>query len=297
MLSAEENKKLFKRELIGYEQDHQNNLKNKQMLVINCLKHPARMINLAYLMLKSRIFQKTYEISITTFWNESMNVIIPEEVSQKIAAYGYFETGLTKVFLDYLHEGDILIDVGAHYGYFSLLGSSIVGNSGQVHSFDPIPSTYRILGSNIKGKNNIVANNCALFSECKELLMNDYGYERSAYNNIVHTHNKSSTAKTVRVKAVSLDSYAGKKGIIPNFLKIDAEGEEYDVLLGAQFVIKNYKPIITVEVSNENSKKCINYLLSEGYHAYEIRKGKMIPHLPESDYLYDNIIFFPRAIQ
>ena len=296
-VSAEENKKLFTRELIGYEQDNQNNFKNKQMLIVNCFKHPLRMINLAYLMLKSRIFQRTFETSITTFWKESMNVIIPEEVSLKIAAYGYFETGLTKVFLDYLHEGDILIDVGAHYGYFSLLGSSIVGKNGQVHSFEPTPSTYRILGSNISGKNNVIANNCALFSECRELRMNDYGYERSAYNNILHAQDKNSTTKTIGVKAVTLDSYTEEKGIIPNFIKIDAEGEEYDVLLGAQFTIKNYKPIITVEVSNENSKKCINYLQSEGYFAYEIRKGKMIPHLTEADYSYNNIIFFPRVIQ
>lgn len=140
-----------------------------------------------------------------------MNVIIPEEVSQKISAYGYFETGLTKFFLDYLREGDILIDVGAHYGYFSLLGSSIVGKNGQVHSFEPTPSTYEILRSNLIGKNNITSNNCALFSECKELLMNDYGYERSAYNTIVHTQNENSNTKIVRVKALSLDSYIMEK--------------------------------------------------------------------------------------
>jgi FkbM family methyltransferase len=292
-VSTDENKKLFKKELIGYEQDSQNNFKNKQMLVINCFKRPLRMVNLAYMMLKNRIFQKTYKTSVQTFWKESMNIIIPEEVSQKIAAYGYFETGLTKFFLDYLHEGNILIDVGAHYGYFSLLGALIVGKDGQVHSFEPTPSTFEVLRSNTTGKDTITINNCAIFSDNREVLMNDYGYQRSAYNTIVHTQNEHDT-KCVRVKALSLDSYVMEKRIIPDFLKIDAEGAEYDVLLGAHHTIRNYRPIITLEVSNESSQKCIHYLLGEGYEAYEIKKGRMIPHIVENTYTYNNILFLPQ---
>jgi len=293
-VSVEKIKELFKKELIGYEQDSQNNLKNKQMLIINCFKRPLRMGRLAYLMLKNRIFQKTYKTSVSTFWNEPMNIIIPEEVSLKIAAYGYFETGLTKFFLDYLCEGDILIDVGAHYGYFSLLGSLLVGKAGHVHSFEPTPSTAEVLRSNINGKENITLNNCALFSESGEVLMNDYGYERSAYNTIVHTHNEHDTTKIVKVKALSLDTYVIEKKIVPDFLKIDAEGAEYNVLLGAQRIIKNHKPIITLEVSNESSQKCIQYLLGEGYDAYEIKKGRMIPHIVENMYIYNNILFLPK---
>lgn len=76
-------------------------------------------------------------------------------------------------------------------------------------------------------------------------------------------------------------------------MKIDAEGAEYDVLRGAQFIIENYKPIITLEVSGEGSQKCVNYLLAESYKAYEIRKGQMIPHIPENTYSYNNILFLP----
>lgn len=54
-------------------------------------------------------------------------VVIAELVSLFIYRYGFFEEGLTNIFLHYLKPGMTFFDIGAHFGYFTLLGSALVG--------------------------------------------------------------------------------------------------------------------------------------------------------------------------
>jgi len=51
--------------------------------------------------------------------------------------------------IEIMKPGMVFFDVGAHYGYYSLLGSELVGEKGVVYSFEPIKSTFNILKNNI----------------------------------------------------------------------------------------------------------------------------------------------------
>ena len=68
-----------------------------------------------------------------------MTIIIPEVVSLHIFQYGYYEEGLTRMIIELLEPRMIFFDIGAHFGYYTLMVSAIVGNKGQVHSFEPTP--------------------------------------------------------------------------------------------------------------------------------------------------------------
>ena len=63
------------------------------------------------------------------FWGHEMTVVYPETTSLAISRYGFFEEGLTTMVLEYLKPGMTFLDVGAHFGYFTFLGSWIVGDS------------------------------------------------------------------------------------------------------------------------------------------------------------------------
>jgi FkbM family methyltransferase len=251
----------------------------------------------------SLLFGIPIRVEAKTFWGENMIVIIPELVSLNIFRYGFYEEGLTRMLLEHLKQNMTFFDIGAHFGYFSLLASYLVGDSGQVHVFEPTPSSFDILRINVLNKTNIFLNKNAVFSQRQTVSLNDYGDRYSAFNSIYtgnlppHILARMHT-KRYQVTALSVDEYVRQRGVIPDFVKVDAENAEYDILKGMEMTIEEYHPMISIEVGDINvkdgasSKKLINYLVERGYKSYQYRKGRIELHLirPES-YQYDNILF------
>jgi FkbM family methyltransferase len=231
-----------------------------------------------------------------------INIILPEDVSSIIYLNREYEPELTNFIKNYLKKGDIFVDVGTHFGYFTLLASKIVGHFGEVHSFEPTPSTFNILKENCLGISNIKLNNNAVYFKDKKIKLKDCGIVKSAFNCISNLNprlNNQINYNLFNIQAIRLDSYfsKGKKG--PNFIKIDAEDSEFEILKGALKTIKKFKPLISVEVGdgfnelNKNSRKLIEYVTNLGYIPYEYFDGEIIPHQLRTKYRYDNILLIP----
>ncbi len=266
---------------------------------------PKNLLYSKILELFARWFDKSTIVKTKTFWDENMLVVIPEIVSLHIYRYGFFEKCLTRIVLEYLKPGMTFLDIGAHFGYFSLLCSTIVGNDGQVHSFEPTPSSYEMLQSNTSGKRNIYINNIAVFSNRKKLLFKDYGVRFSAFNSACEARLKKATLRGLKVKTheietISLDEYIEDRGIEPDFIKIDAENAEYEILQGMEKILNKIRPSISIEVGDMDikdvvcSKDLILYLIDRGYQPYEFIDGKVVTHELKDRYEYDNILFLPK---
>ena len=285
---------LFKKSLLGYGQDRQTARTIMQMVIKKMIISPKRMLSLVLLAMISKLFNRAFKRTVMTFWGDEMTVVIPEHVSLRIFGFGYFEEGLTKMVLEYLKPGDTFFDVGAHFGYFTLLSSSIVGKKGQVHSFEPTSSTFTVLQSNVEGRSNVILNNCGVFSKKMTLPFNDYGIEYSAFNSFENRRLDISNPQKLEVQAISLNEYIYSKKIVPDFIKIDAEGAEYEILAGGgERMITDFQPVISIEVGGKNSAKCIQYLTGKGYQAYEYKEGHIIEHRLIDQYSYDNILLLP----
>lgn len=268
-------------------------------------KSPIKLLYSKILEIIAIWFEKPIQLKTKTFWGEDMLVVIPELISLSIYRYGVFEEGLTRMVLEYLKPGMTFFDIGAHFGYYTLLGSFIVGNEGQVHSFEPTPSSFSILRANVSNKDNVILNNSAAFSKRKIVLINDYGIKYSAFNTVYNARLSQDILPKLKVKkqkveSVSIDYYVENSGIVPNFIKIDAESSEYEILLGMQKTINKFQPVISIEVGDIEdkdvpaSKDLINFLLNKGYKPYEFKEGKVLPHaLKNKRYQYDNILFLP----
>src|SRR5437879_2629479 len=70
------------------------------------------------------------EVDCTIFTGQRTRVVLPEIVGADIYRHGYIEPTLTRVLLDHLRPGMIFVDVGAHYGYHSIVASQAVGQRG-----------------------------------------------------------------------------------------------------------------------------------------------------------------------
>ena len=253
---------------------------------------------ICFFLRKIKIFKK---IRINTFWNRKMMVVLPEVVSADILRFGFIEENVARSIIKYIFKNDVVIDVGAHFGFFTLLMSDIVGPNGQVHSFEPIPSTSQILKKNTESLNNVQVNNQAIWKLNEKIFLNDYGLEASAFNSFREPRgyqflNKKLINK-VEVDAINLDEYVKAKNLNPKFIKIDAESSEYEVLLGMNYILKKIKPIICLEIGDlgvvgaKKSRDIIMYILNYGYEVFEFNNGKFIDHKLQEIYDYGNLIF------
>ena len=232
-----------------------------------------------------------------------MIVVFPEPISIAIFRKGFYEEGLTQMLLSNLGPGSVFFDVGAHFGYFTMVAAKVVGETGHVYSFEPSPTNFRILQTNTESKTNVSTNNMAVFSESGELPFNEYGLEHSAYSTAYSPRIEAGSGSlpspnVLSVPAISLDSYIERVGAKPDFIKIDAEGSELAILQGLDNSISRYHPVISLEVGDVQgceapfqSREVVRFLLERGYAAFNYDSGRIIPHSPRAVYSYDNLLF------
>jgi FkbM family methyltransferase len=265
-------------------------------------RYPFLFIKWKFLEMVSLVLKHPIKIGKKLFWGDNMKIVFPEFISMNIFKYGYYEEGLTKMFLEYLKPNMVFLDIGAHFGYYSLLGSLLVGELGRVHAFEPTTSSFNILKENTLGKSNVKINKLCVSNENKKIDFYDYGVQCSAFNSLYDPRmQKPRKYKKHIINCVSIDDYILMENIAPNFIKIDAESSEYDIIIGMEKTIIIYKPIITLEVGDNDIKgihknrDILSILINKyGYQAYEYINDKIIRqnNLREK-YTYNNILFYP----
>jgi FkbM family methyltransferase len=158
-------------------------------------------------------------------------------------------------------EGDVVIDVGAHIGKYTILASKMVGSAGKVIAIEAHPANYDILNKNIvlNKLSNVVTLNYAVHSKEGVVKLYEPGQEEgfTIYNTIMSDRETVNNQKYIEVKANTLDSLMLANGISQvNWIKVDVEGAEFEVLKGSTSVLSSNKDIsILLEVHNVGIKK------------------------------------------
>jgi FkbM family methyltransferase len=169
--------------------------------------------------------------------NSQDKVIVPQLLTQ-----GVWEKYETELFTSLVKPKDIVLDVGANFGYFSMIAAKLVGDEGKVYSFEPAPDNYELLVKNIKLNNytNIVPTQKAVSDEKGKLKLFldriNWGGSSFSEDNIL-----PQDRDFVEVETVTLDDFfeSQAKEIKVNFIKLDVEGAEGQVLEGASKILQN----------------------------------------------------------
>jgi FkbM family methyltransferase len=157
-------------------------------------------------------------------------------------------------------EGDVVVDIGAAFGLYTILASKKVGLMGKVIAIEPQKDSFEMLNRNValNKLSNVTTLNRVVYSE--ETTVNLYGN----YSIIPERAGKHKE-EFVETKADTLDHLLQQNGIAEvNWIKIDVEGAEYEVLKGATNILSKSKDIaLLIEIHGyDNYKPIVEFLKS-----------------------------------
>jgi FkbM family methyltransferase len=246
----------------------------------------------------------SHPASTKTFWNGQFDVVLPEGISTHIWRYGFFESDVCTFLLRNLGPGMVFVDVGAHFGFFTLLGSDLVAGQGHVVALEPTPKAFRQLNRNASSNapfRNITPINAAAYSANTTLLFRDYGLIDLGLNSAFGQRTRAGEpreAGTVKVSARTCDEVVATLRLQRvDLMKIDAESSEMHVLTGAEKLIEQFAPLIILEVGDfdlpgvARSRDLVEWLSERGYDAHECRQGEIVRHQSRDRYAPGNLLF------
>jgi FkbM family methyltransferase len=146
---------------------------------------------------------------------------------------GSHEDHVAELLIKHVRRGDVCFDVGANIGYFSSLLAQLVGSTGEVLAFEPVPENYSVLEKNAAMAAacglQVTPRNAAVSSERGELRI--VRKEWSTYHEVATITNEQPGAE--KITAISLDDVIAEvSGRIVSMLKVDVEGHELPVVQG-----------------------------------------------------------------
>lgn len=168
----------------------------------------------------------------------------------------------------FLKTGDWVIDIGANVGHYTKRFSELVGKSGRVIAFEPVPTTFSILSANTQmfAHPNVSLINAAVSDKIDVVGMSIPAFS-TGLTNYYQAQLSSTSGNDLSVLTMSLDSLGINQRIA--LVKIDAEGHEAFVLNGMWELINTSRPVLIVETGSQD---VIGKLKALGY-VPEIMKG------------------------
>ncbi|MDP7510867.1 MAG: FkbM family methyltransferase [Dehalococcoidia bacterium] len=153
-------------------------------------------------------------------------------------AMGRYEQETTSLFQSIIEPGTVVIDVGAHVGYYSLLAARNAGPAGKVYAFEPEPANHSLLVKNaeLNGYDNIVPLRKAVSNRVGSSTLYLTSLDNGRHS--TYRHESTQTGSEV-VETTSLDAFLESEGWPPvDLVKVDVEGAEMDVLAGMEQLLQ-----------------------------------------------------------
>ena len=196
-------------------------------------------------------------------------------ISEQIRSRGIWEAEESRLLMSLLGNGQTFVDVGANIGYFTLLGSALVGSAGKVYAFEPDPDNFRLLVENCHlNKLSNVA--------CEEAALSDRNGSGTLYlsddnlgDHTIYAADGERPACAIRLLQGD-DYFSGRAGGI-DVIKVDVQGAEYAVLQGMASVLNRALPALTLilefspnslRAAGSSGKQLLQLLVGMGLHFY-----------------------------
>ena len=158
----------------------------------------------------------------------------PTVLTRNVDGRAHVDAAQLAAFIKAIQPGDVVADVGAYRGTYSLIAAACVGERGRVFAFEPTPSNADAIAASVrlnKFEARVVIERAAVSAE--NGVANFYAWGDATTNSLAH---QQSEADTLQVRTISLDEYFANQ-VPPRVIKIDIEGAELLALRGAQKIL------------------------------------------------------------
>ena len=186
-------------------------------------------------------------------------------IGRSLDLYGEWTQTEIDVLLPLLTPGDIVVDVGAYIGTHTIPFAKATLPNGGVYAIEPQRMAFAFLSTNIAINNlmNVISINKFVSDTIKKIktLILDQTVAQNFGSLKIPNLKEGETIETITIDSLKLSRV--------KLIKIDVEGPEEKVLIGATNTINKYKPTLYIECTNpKNSKKIISRVFDLGYQAF-----------------------------
>ena len=189
---------------------------------------------------------------------------------------GWYEIGKRQAFEAAIPEGAVVYDIGANVGYYSLMAAVLAGPTGHVYAFEPLPRNVDFLRRHValnKMKDLITVLDVAVSDKSGEA-----AFDLGASTSMGHI----AETGEIKVKQVRLDDLIASGEIKPpDYMKIDVEGAEGEVLSGARTLLENHQPILFLDTHQREAHNATVAILTELDYDIVCLDGKPLPESKE----------------
>ncbi len=203
--------------------------------------------------------------------------LVTPGISKTLAIYGSREDDMKFLISKYLKKDMNVLDCGSNIGFYPIFQRKIIGNNSKIFCFEPDDRNYELLKQNIKyfDKSNntyIYKKGLAENNDLKNIIITD----ESNLNTISTGNDEKFFAKykvneLKKITCISIDSFIQEVETSIDFIRMDIEGYEVEVLRGMKATLSKMKPRILIEIhphfydDDRNFSNELSYLFKLGY--------------------------------
>jgi FkbM family methyltransferase len=197
-----------------------------------------------------------------------------------VILHGVHEPTETAVVKREINKGDVVLDIGAHVGYYTLIAAECVGETGKVFAFEPDPTNFAILKKNIEvnGFKNVILVQKAV-SNRTGITKLHLSEQQHMCHRIYEWH---SSSNSIEVETIALDDYFEDYNGKIDFIKMDIEGAECKTIQGMQSILQRNKQLKMIvefnppvmKESGLHPEELPKMLYDHGFKLYNISEQK-----------------------
>lgn len=158
-----------------------------------------------------------------------------------LSVWGFYEPLETELVKKEVKKGDVVLDIGANIGYYTLIAAKLVGENGKVFAFEPDPTNFAILKKNVElnGYKNVVLVQKAVSNKTGKLKLY-LSEDNLADHQIYDSHEDR---QSIEIEATRLDDYFKNYNGKIDVIKMDIEGAEGGAIQGMYSLLQKNKNV------------------------------------------------------
>ena len=199
-------------------------------------------------------------------------------------ATGWLETSVQEAMVRHLGAGDVLYDIGANLGFFSLLGARLAGPQGHVYALEPAPENAVAI------RRHAELNHVVNLSVLEQAAAAESGRGRlqlvddRSWSKLEGYGEHPGTERVVGVELVAIDELLGSGQLRPpTLVKIDVEGAELAVLEGMAATLERHRPAVICELHDTHAPFTA-FMTERGYRVVNLEGPEPVEQDPRSEH-------------